>query len=101
MNERGATPRICRNCNDLVDSWRGRFDNAQVTLRMCAAEGGGFKRYATWPEPVYLRSFVAAVVAVVAVVAIVAVVAVVAAVADVVSLLFDKNETWKSRLAYK
>ncbi|CAE8719284.1 unnamed protein product [Polarella glacialis] len=45
MEQRHMTPRICRYCNDLVDSWRGRFENAQVTLRMCAAEGGGFKRY--------------------------------------------------------
>lgn len=45
LDQRSRTPRICSNCNSVVDTWRGRFDNAQVTLRMCAAEGGGFKRY--------------------------------------------------------
>jgi len=45
LNERSRTPRICSHCNGCWDTWRGRFENAQVTLRMCAAEGGGFKRY--------------------------------------------------------
>lgn len=45
MEARGSAPRICKHCNDLADSWRGRFENAQVTLRMCAAEGAGFKKY--------------------------------------------------------
>eukprot|EP00931_Biecheleriopsis_adriatica_P114100 TRINITY_DN8953_c0_g1_i2.p1 TRINITY_DN8953_c0_g1~~TRINITY_DN8953_c0_g1_i2.p1 ORF type:complete len:539 (-),score=84.19 TRINITY_DN8953_c0_g1_i2:165-1781(-) len=45
LTRRGAAPWICDHCNDLVDSWRGRFDNAQVTLRMCASEGAGFKDY--------------------------------------------------------
>jgi len=42
---RAITPKICRQCDDVAESWRGRFDNVQVTLRMCAAEGAGFKRY--------------------------------------------------------
>mmetsp|Transcript_22447 Transcript_22447/g.62786 ORF Transcript_22447/g.62786 Transcript_22447/m.62786 type:complete len:552 (+) Transcript_22447:114-1769(+) len=40
-----GTPRMCNHCDSVTDSWRGRFDNAHVTLRMCAAEGTGFKRY--------------------------------------------------------
>ena len=42
---RGGFPRIDRNSDALVDSWKGRMENAQVTLRMCASEGPGFKRY--------------------------------------------------------
>lgn len=41
----GGFPRIDRNSDALVDSWKGRMENAQVTLRMCASEGPGFKRY--------------------------------------------------------
>lgn len=41
----GGFPRICRTCDSLVDSWRGRMENVQVTLRICASEGPGFKRY--------------------------------------------------------
>ena len=44
LDQPGCTPRLCPTCGDLQDAWRGRFDNAQVTLRMCAAEGG-FKPY--------------------------------------------------------
>ena len=42
---RGGFPRIDRYSDALVDSWKGRMENAQVTLRMCASEGPGFKRY--------------------------------------------------------
>lgn len=47
LNGRGAGgfPRICRTCNAVVDSWKGRMENVQVTLRICASEGPGFKRY--------------------------------------------------------
>mmetsp|Transcript_13645 Transcript_13645/g.26369 ORF Transcript_13645/g.26369 Transcript_13645/m.26369 type:complete len:748 (-) Transcript_13645:66-2309(-) len=45
LSQRSHTPRTCRTCDSLVDAWRGRFDNMQITLRMCAAEGGGFKKY--------------------------------------------------------
>jgi len=45
LEHRSKTPRICRQCDGLADTWRGRFDNVHVTLRMCAAEGGGFKKY--------------------------------------------------------
>lgn len=41
----GCTPGLCRQCDSVKDTWRGRFDNAQVTFRMCGAEGSGFKRY--------------------------------------------------------
>ncbi|CAE7524656.1 dennd1a [Symbiodinium sp. CCMP2456] len=41
----GGFPRIDRYSDALVDSWKGRMENAQVTLRMCASEGPGFKRY--------------------------------------------------------
>lgn len=41
----GCTPMLCRQCDSVKDTWRGRFDNAQVTFRMCGAEGSGFKRY--------------------------------------------------------
>ncbi|CAJ1355936.1 unnamed protein product [Effrenium voratum] len=41
----GGFPRIDRSSDALVDSWKGRMENAQVTLRMCASEGPGFKRY--------------------------------------------------------
>ena len=41
----GGFPRIDRNSDALVDSWKGCMENAQVTLRMCASEGPGFKRY--------------------------------------------------------
>lgn len=40
-----SVPRICQQCDSIMDSWRGRFENAQVTLRMCASEGCGFKSY--------------------------------------------------------
>lgn len=45
LNHWAQTPQICGTCDGVQDAWRGRFDNAQVTLRMCAAEGVGFKRY--------------------------------------------------------
>ncbi|CAE7195513.1 dennd1a [Symbiodinium sp. CCMP2592] len=41
----GGFPRIDRYSDALLDSWKGRMENAQVTLRMCASEGPGFKRY--------------------------------------------------------
>lgn len=37
--------RICRTSDVLLDTWRGRVENAQMTLRMCASEGPGFKPY--------------------------------------------------------
>ena len=45
FDERGKSPKRCTTCDGIYDTWRGRFDNAQITLRMCAAEGRGFKRY--------------------------------------------------------
>eukprot|EP00929_Paragymnodinium_shiwhaense_P015428 TRINITY_DN12350_c1_g1_i2.p1 TRINITY_DN12350_c1_g1~~TRINITY_DN12350_c1_g1_i2.p1 ORF type:complete len:442 (+),score=61.24 TRINITY_DN12350_c1_g1_i2:126-1451(+) len=45
LDNRGRTPHFCRQCDSVVDTWRGRWDNAQTTLRMCAAEGAGFKKY--------------------------------------------------------
>lgn len=46
LSGRGSgMPRICRSCDSLADSWRGRMENVQVTLRICASEGPGFKRY--------------------------------------------------------
>lgn len=41
----GGFPRIDPRTDALLDSWKGRMENAQVTLRMCASEGPGFKRY--------------------------------------------------------
>lgn len=45
FDQRSTTPQLCRQCDSITDTWRGRFDNAQVTFRMCGAEGSGFKRY--------------------------------------------------------
>merc|ERR1711957_1102559 len=43
FRHRNSVPRICPHCDDIADSWRGRFENAQITMRMCASEGRGFK----------------------------------------------------------
>ena len=47
LQDKAFTPRICQN-DAIADTWRGRFENAQITLRMCAAEGNGFKRHIPW-----------------------------------------------------
>lgn len=40
-----SCPKLCRQCDDVYESWRGRMENMQLTLRICASEGPGFKRY--------------------------------------------------------
>jgi len=45
MERRSYVPHLCTHCDSIIDAWRGRLDNAQVTFRMCQAEGGGFKPY--------------------------------------------------------
>ncbi|CAK0873972.1 unnamed protein product [Prorocentrum cordatum] len=41
----GSIPKTCRACEGVTETWRGRMDNMHVTLRQCASEGPGFKRY--------------------------------------------------------
>lgn len=42
--QRGQAPRLCTRCNGVADAWRGRFENAQVTLRACML-GRAFRSY--------------------------------------------------------
>lgn len=39
----GLGPTLCGTCGSVADSWRGRLDNFQCTLRMCCAEGQLFR----------------------------------------------------------
>lgn len=45
LDTRSRMPWICQHCDAVADTWRGRFESAQVALRMCAGEGCGFKQY--------------------------------------------------------
>ena len=45
FDEQGTTTRLSRTCDGMIDTWRGRLENAQFTFRMCGAEGDGFKKY--------------------------------------------------------
>jgi len=45
LDQHARTPRMFCRCDGITDSWRGRFENVQITLRTCAAEGSGFKSY--------------------------------------------------------